>query len=519
MTHRLRGTSLVVLICALFTGERALAEGWLDFIRNYDLNDFALGITYSTSQSPYIGGENSSLVYPVLTSFRDSAFTDDWLLLRDGDIGVRWVSQQSNWELAFLTRIQTLGLGTNDTPELNSLDDREWGLEMGPMAGWRGWPVHINLRTYTEVFNHHDGLISYLTFSLPRENERGYLVPTFDLIQLSSDYANYYFGVSPAESNPLIPAYRAGSALNTAVGLRWGYGITEKWLLYGNIGLEFLDSEITNSPIVDKDQLWSASIAVAYNSNIFQPKVRRAGRQDQPKFEIRLGAFSDSIDTTIVHDTSDGIVGSEIDLEDLLGLSDEETLLLIDIIYRIGIYHRLEVGYMAIDRDGSVTLQNDIMFGDETFSAGTIIESHSDTKILRIGYAFSLMNDSQKELGVMAGLHFSSFETSISSRSTGQMVSSNASTPLPVIGLHGSLSLGKRATLGARLQFFRLDFDRYEGSLSYVTLDIQRRFGDNFKIGIGYNYYAMNLDSRDNDIRGTLENRHQGPVLFVSAGF
>lgn len=174
---------------------------------------------------------------------------------------------------------------------------------------------------------------------------------------------------------------------------------------------------------------------------------------------------------------------------------------------------------MAIDRDGSVTLKNDIMFGDETFSAGTIIESHSDTKILRIGYAYSLINDSQKEFGVMGGLHFSSFETSISSRSTGQMVSSNASTPLPVIGLHGSVSLGRRATLGARLQFFRLDFDRYEGSLSYATLDIQRRFGDNFTIGIGYNYYAMNLDSRDNDIRGTLENRHHGPVLFVSAGF
>ena len=42
MTHRLRGTSLLVLIGTLFIGERALAEGWIDFIRNYDLNDYAL---------------------------------------------------------------------------------------------------------------------------------------------------------------------------------------------------------------------------------------------------------------------------------------------------------------------------------------------------------------------------------------------------------------------------------------------------------------------------------------------
>jgi len=519
MTHRMRGTSLLVLIGMLFIGERALAEGWLDFIRDYDLNDYALGISFSTSQSPYIGGENSFLVYPVLTSFRDSAFTDDWLLLRDGDIGIRWVSQQSNWELAFLSRIQTLGLGTSDSPKLIGLDDRKWGLEMGPMVGWRGWPVHINLKTYTEVFNHHDGLISYLTFSLPRENERGYLVPTFSLIQLSSDYANYYFGVSPAESNPLIPAYQAGSALNTAVGLRWGYGITDKWLLYGTVGLEFLDSEITNSPIVDKDQLWSANIAVAYNNNIFQPSDRRAGRRDQPRFEVRLGAYNASIDTNIVHDTSDGIVGTEIDIEDLLGLPDDDTLLLVDAIFRIGNFHRIEIGYMGSARSGSATLMNDLMFGDELFPAGTTVDSHFDTKIFRIGYAFSLINDTQKELGVMGGVHFSRFETSISAGATGQRETANAKTPLPVIGLHGSISLGRRATLGARVQFFRLDFDRYEGRLSYATLDIQRRFGDIFRIGIGYNYYAMNLDSHDNDIRGTLEIRHHGPVLFVSAGF
>ena len=119
----------------------------------------------------------------------------------------------------------------------------------------------------------------------------------------------------------------------------------------------------------------------------------------------------------------------------------------------------------------------------------------------------------------MAGLHFARFETSISSAATDQIVNSNAATPLPVIGLHGSLSLGKKATLGAMVQFFRMDYDRYEGSLNYLTLDIRRQFGDIFTVGLGYNYYALNLDSRDNDVLGTLNVRHHGPALFVSAGF
>jgi hypothetical protein len=64
-----------------------------------------------------------------------------------------------------------------------------------------------------------------------------------------------------------------------------------------------------------------------------------------------------------------------------------------------------------------------------------------------------------------------------------------------------------------------MDYDRYEGSLSYVTLDLQRQIGDTFKVGLGYNYYAFNLDSRDNDVRGTIEVVHHGPLLFVTAGF
>jgi outer membrane protein len=518
MTQSSRGSSFLVLIGTLVVCESALAQGFLDYIRNYDLNDYALGLTLSSSQSPYAGGENSVIAYPVLTSFRDSAFTDDWLLLRDGDIGIRWVSK-SRWEMALVGRIQTLGLGTSDSPQLAGLDDRKWGIELGPMVGYRGWPVHINFKTYTEIFDHHDGLISQLEFSLPREKSWGYIVPSVELIHENQDYANYYYGVSPSESNPQRPAYQASDALNVALKLRMGYRLTEKWLLYGSVGLEFLDSEITNSPIVEEDELWSASISVAYNNDLFQPRVSERPAPEQAKFEFRIGVFSDSIDSKIIRDSSTGIIGIDIDLEKLLGLPDEETILLFDAIYRIGRYHRLEFGYMETSRSGQVTLQNSLDFGDLNLPAGTTINSHFDTEIFRVGYAYSLMNDAQKELGIMGGLHYSRFSTEITAVGTGESEMSNAATPLPVIGLHGSVSLGEKSSLHARIQIFRMDFDRYEGSLNYATFDWRRRFGDTFSVGLGYNYYALNLDSQDNDVRGSIEVRHHGPELFISAGF
>ena len=64
-----------------------------------------------------------------------------------------------------------------------------------------------------------------------------------------------------------------------------------------------------------------------------------------------------------------------------------------------------------------------------------------------------------------------------------------------------------------------MDFDRYDGLMNYLSIDLQRRFGDTFSAGIAYNYYAMNLDSRDNNLMGAIEVRHHGPALFVSAAF
>ena len=513
-----RYVTLLVLLATLSTGELAAAQGLLDYIRAYDLNDYALGLTVSGSQSPYVGDDASGIAYPVLTSFRDSAFTDDWLLIREGDLGFRWVSE-GGWELGAVGRIQTIGLGASDAPELEGLRDRLWTLELAPIIGYRGWPVHINFKTYTEILNRHDGLISQLAFSLPLQRGRSFIIPSVELIHRSSDYSNYYFGVSAPEARPTRPEYVAGSALNTALRVRWGYEITEKWLLSGSLGIEFLDSEITNSPIVDKDELWSARLGVAYNSDIFMPRESERRGRHQARAELRVAAFNDSIDTRIISDGDAGFPGSEIDLEELLGLSDNETILQMDAFFRIGEFHRIEIGYFGVDRTGVATLQESIMFGDELFVAGTTVHSTAETRILRLAYAYSLINDAQKELGFMAGVHYSTLRTEIFAPETGQRDVSDATVPLPVIGAYGSIAIGRQASLAARLQVFRMDFDRYKGLMNYASLEFQRRFGETFSIGVAYNFYGMNLDSRDDDLTGVIQVRHHGPVFFIGAGF
>jgi hypothetical protein len=50
----------------LLTPNPANAGRLLGYLRNYDLNEYALGVAYSTLQNPYAGSENSTIAYPWL---------------------------------------------------------------------------------------------------------------------------------------------------------------------------------------------------------------------------------------------------------------------------------------------------------------------------------------------------------------------------------------------------------------------------------------------------------------------
>lgn len=509
---------LSVALLTMWSLSETASAGWLDFMRNYDMNDYSLGVAVTTGQNPFIGGENSFIAYPYLTSFTHSAFTRDWFLIRDGGYGFRWVSD-NEWELGVIGRIGTLGLGNSDADELIGVADRKWTIEAGPTIGWRGWPVQIHWTTWAEVTDRHGGFSSDLAFSYPIQFDRGFVVPTVQATYESSDITNYYYSVSEAEATPTRPAFTPGSAVHMEARVRVGYALTEKWLLSGTLRVEFLDSEVTASPIVGRDEIWTVNLGLAYNANVFNPVEHSDYTRRPPRLDIRVGAFQGRINSKLSRDTADGIPGFEIDLEDVLGETDERTVTQWDLIWRIGQHHQLEAGYFELARQGMVTLEDDLQFGDILFPSGTEIKSRTDYSSLRLGYTFFLMRDAQKELGVMGGIHVTEFSTDIVASGIGETARSRSNTPLPFVGVNGAVFLGDKTTLSARIHFFRTEFDEHKGSLNFAALELERRFGDKFAVGVGYNFYGTTLSSHDDDLNGELKIRHHGPVFFMSLGF
>jgi hypothetical protein len=495
------------------------ADGILDYIRNYDLNDYALGLTYSVSDSPYSGSNNKAFVIPQLTSFRHNAFTDDWLIVSGGDVGARWVNDDG-WVLGGVVRVRTEGTDSTLLDELADIDIRSWRVEAAPLVGWRRWPVHFELKWYHEVFSSYGGPTAEFQASLPREHPWGWFVPSVTLVHNSAGYNRYYYGVSESEaSRGILDTYTPGSSTNVRVGVSTGYSFNDRWLLSVSLDHEWLGPAIADSPIVDKNSVWSGSIGIAYNNDVFRGRGYAGDSFAAPGFEFRFGMNNGLTDSTIVQRPAGDNPEEQIDVEDVFGVNRRKSIFHFEGVFRFAHFHRIEIGYFEIGRESETTLLSDIRFGGEVFPAGTRIDVDADLRVTKAAYGFSLMNDAQKELGVLAGVHITNFEALVAAPETGQRVETSVNTPLPVIGAYGSVALGPRTELSAYLQLFRMEFNYYSGSLNNLHLGLTHYFGDTFGAGVGYTAYLMNLDSADEDLRGSLEMRHHGPIVFASFRF
>lgn len=146
---------VALILSVVYFSSNAAAANLLDKARDYDLNNYALGFSLSSSANIYKGAEDSIILYPFLTTMQESKLTDDWLVVGEGDVGFRFV--RGDWTFGAVGRIQTLGFFDSD--ELLGVDQRRWALEMAPMVNYRAWPIQISFKLYFEVSDRHDGYV------------------------------------------------------------------------------------------------------------------------------------------------------------------------------------------------------------------------------------------------------------------------------------------------------------------------------------------------------------------------
>ena len=246
--------------------------------------------------------------------------------------------------------------------------------------------------------------------------------------------------------------------------------------------------------------------------------------EDRYWFEAQ--AYWPDVDTTVSVAGPNGLVGTKIDLESDLDLSDRKTLPAFLAGARIGERWSLIGEYYGLDRSGSASVNRDINFDDVTYSAGAALSSGFDTKVYRAAVGYAFLKSDRAELGASLGLHVTQFKLSISGQGHvgGAAVQSelrkrDALAPLPTLGLYGAYQITPRLLAGARVDSLSLKVGDYDGRLVNTEARLSYRLFRNVGIGAAYRYVDYDLNIDKEHWQGEVAYKFKGPALFLQAAF
>ena len=230
------------------------------------------------------------------------------------------------------------------------------------------------------------------------------------------------------------------------------------------------------------------------NESLASEESDYAGPILDDKYFLIIGGFFPRIDSSVRVDSNSGIRGSDLDMEEELGLDDSVASPYLYFRWRYHPVHRIELEYYELLRDGVSIMQRDFREGNISGGAGVGVRTSFDVRIGRITYGYDIVKDQKKEFGILAGMHvtsgkvqsefFGDFTIDGVGSVSGAVATEDAGItfPLPHVGGFFAYSFTPEISTQLDLLLFRIEVAGIKGTLveSNATLHYQlaRNFGD-----------------------------------------
>jgi hypothetical protein len=234
----------------------------------------------------------------------------------------------------------------------------------------------------------------------------------------------------------------------------------------------------------------------------------------EERASIMFGAFVTDRESNTRLDSDVGD-GTDINLEDDLGLESSTSVARLGGYVWLGERHRLDGAYFDLSRSASLPISKTIEFGDETFLINTIIETESTLKIIKADYTFAILARERGWFGVTGGLYIAETTLSLSQAALGRAESEDVTAPLPVFGLRGDYAINDRITLRGAVQLFAFESEDVDGRFSDFYIGADYGFGKRMAVGLAYNRVSMNLGAiEDQGLDARLDWGYDGLLLY-----
>jgi outer membrane protein len=167
-----------------------------------------------------------------------------------------------------IARLRSEGYNDNESRYLRGMSDRrataEAGLSVAQEFDWG----RLKAECTSDVLNEHKGHEIRLLADRRFEGVFGFaklaLTPGIGVNWRSKQLNDYYYGVEGKEATSSRPATNVGSTVSSLASLRVDCPLSDRWNFFGVVSVEWLGSEITDSPIVDQHHRTSVLIGTLY---------------------------------------------------------------------------------------------------------------------------------------------------------------------------------------------------------------------------------------------------------------
>ena len=245
-----------------------------------------------------------------------------------------------------------------------------------------------------------------------------------------------------------------------------------------------------------------------------------AGNPLNDQFSFALGGFLLDTDTEIrVDGDADG---TEIDGGRDLGLQDADRFR-IDAYWRMTPRQKLRLMYFDTSAEGRRVIDREIIFNDVVYPVNIEVVGTIETTVTALSYEFDFLQGDTYELGGTFGIHNLGFDMGLSGTVNGMtgaiQSSASADGPLPVLGLHGVWRINDKWYLDGGLQFFKISFDIYDGSVTDFNASVVWQAFKHVGFGAGWNQFRTHVEVDTRLFDGEMTWKYGGARVFVTASF
>lgn len=211
---------------------------------------------------PYKDVDTLILPSPVI-------FYDDGLFyVRWSRAGIYFLGEQTedySWGFSLTGQPRTYGYKASDSLYLTGLKEKKNSIEAGIAFSAKVDAASLEVMFLTDILDRYDSWIVKTELGYDFEIGKLQFYPSIIAIYQSSDFINYYYGISKEESiTSAYSEYQANSALQLGAQTYMKYPITDTVSALINLRADFLSSQAKNSPIVEDNYIYSGLVSLIY---------------------------------------------------------------------------------------------------------------------------------------------------------------------------------------------------------------------------------------------------------------